>query len=56
MKITITNTITITLIAMLLIGFNNAKAQAPIIGAFSPTSGSIGTLVTITGSNLNNID
>ena len=56
MKITITNTITITLIAILLIGFKKVSAQAPTITSFTPTSGSIGTLITIVGSNLNNID
>jgi hypothetical protein len=35
---------------------NLGFAQAPTISSFSPTSGSIGTLVTITGTNLNNID
>ncbi len=35
---------------------NYGFAQAPTISSFSPTSGSIGTLVTIKGTNLNNID
>ncbi len=34
----------------------NSFAQSPTISSFSPTSGSIGTLVTITGTNLGNID
>jgi hypothetical protein len=35
---------------------NKLLAQAPTITSFSPTSGTIGTLVTITGTNLSNID
>jgi hypothetical protein len=34
----------------------NSFAQAPTITSFTPSSGSIGTLVNITGTNLNNID
>jgi hypothetical protein len=34
----------------------NSFAQAPTISSFTPSSGSIGTLVTITGTNLNNVD
>jgi hypothetical protein len=36
--------------------FNKLFAQAPTISSFSPSTGSIGTLVTITGTNLNNIN
>ena len=43
------------LIAFLVFG-KVAFAQAPTITSFSPTSGSIGTLVTIIGTNLNNLD
>ncbi|MFZ4796279.1 MAG: PKD domain-containing protein [Bacteroidia bacterium] len=42
-------------IALLVIG-KAALAQAPTIISFSPNSGSIGTLVTIIGTNLNNLD
>ena len=44
------------LIIVLSISINFLFAQAPTIISFNPASGSIGTLVTITGTNLNNID
>jgi hypothetical protein len=56
MQNAITKAFKFTLIAVLLIGFNKVSAQAPTITSFTPTSGSVGTLVTITGANLNNID
>ena len=54
MKNTITNNIKLTLIAILLLGFNKLHAQAPTISSFYPTSGSIGALITIIGTNLSN--
>jgi hypothetical protein len=42
------------LIFFLLITGSNLLAQAPVISAFSPTSGPVGTLVTVTGTGLNN--
>src|SRR5258708_4657666 len=36
-----------------LAGIGNLFAQAPTISSFSPTSGPVGTTVTITGSNFN---
>ncbi|MFZ4798168.1 MAG: putative Ig domain-containing protein [Bacteroidia bacterium] len=44
------------LIIVLSISINFLFAQAPTITSFNPASGSIGTLVTITGTNLNNLD
>jgi hypothetical protein len=34
--------------------FENANAQAPTITSFSPATGPVGTLVTVSGTNLNN--
>lgn len=56
MQNTITINIKFTLIVLLIICFNKVSAQAPSITSFSPTFGSIGTLVTIIGTNLNNLD
>ncbi|MFZ4796278.1 MAG: cadherin-like beta sandwich domain-containing protein [Bacteroidia bacterium] len=44
------------LVITLLVVVNAAFAQAPTITSFSPDSGSIGTLVTIIGTNLNSLD
>ncbi|MEI6880238.1 MAG: cadherin-like beta sandwich domain-containing protein, partial [Bacteroidota bacterium] len=41
---------------IILLAFNKVYAQAPSISSFYPASGPTGTLVTISGSNLNNID
>ncbi|MCX6187028.1 MAG: IPT/TIG domain-containing protein [Bacteroidetes bacterium] len=44
---------------IIIIGINicmNVNAQTPTITSFTPISGSIGALVTIVGSNLNNLD
>jgi hypothetical protein len=43
-------------VCSLFFSFNKLFAQAPTISSFSPSTGSIGTLVTITGTNLNNIN
>jgi hypothetical protein len=45
-----------TCIISIFLLLNLADAQVPTIASFSPSSGSIGTLVTIIGNNLNNID
>ncbi|MES2656595.1 MAG: cadherin-like beta sandwich domain-containing protein [Bacteroidota bacterium] len=47
---------TIGLVILFAIASTKLFAQTPIITSFSPDSGSVGTLVTITGTNLNNID
>ncbi|MDO8992764.1 MAG: IPT/TIG domain-containing protein, partial [Daejeonella sp.] len=39
-----------------LLYFTDAEAQAPVISSFSPKSGSPGTLVTIQGSSLDNVN
>ncbi len=40
----------------LLLSTNLLLAQVPTISSFSPSSGYIGSLITITGTNLNNLD
>ncbi|MES2727901.1 MAG: cadherin-like beta sandwich domain-containing protein, partial [Bacteroidota bacterium] len=47
---------TIVLVIFFTIASSQLFSQVPTITSFSPDSGSIGTLVTITGTNLNNID
>src|SRR5690606_19886214 len=42
------------LIFVLLLSASSVFAQAPVITSFTPTSGSVGTLVTITGTDLSN--
>ena len=41
------------IIFLLLLTFQSTQAQVPSISSFSPTSGAIGTTVTITGPNFN---
>ena len=43
----------VTIFLLLLLSFQHTKAQVPNITSFSPASGSIGTAVTIKGTNFN---
>lgn len=45
----------VTIFLLLLLSFQHTKAQIPNITSFSPASGSIGTAVTIKGTNFNTI-
>ncbi len=47
-------TIISTFVSFLLFVFTSAYAQSPTISSFAPSTGSIGSLVTITGTNLSN--
>ena len=49
------NFLSFYLILLLSICISSTYAQSPIISAFSPTVGSVGTLVTITGNNLGSV-
>ncbi len=48
--------ITNLVIFLTILYFTDAKAQAPVISSFSPKSGPAGTLVTIQGSSLDNVN
>ena len=48
--------ITNLVIFLAILYFTDAKAQAPVISSFSPKSGPPGTLVTIQGSTLDNVN
>jgi hypothetical protein len=55
MKQALQNTKLFWLIFLITISaLNNADAQAPTISSFTPNSGTVGTLVTISGNNLSN--
>jgi hypothetical protein len=57
MKNTLQKTIQHLLMVIALLVFGKAAfAQAPTITSFNPTFGPIGTLITILGTNLNNLD
>ncbi|WP_276978734.1 IPT/TIG domain-containing protein, partial [Flavobacterium filum] len=42
------------ILLFLLTGASSLLAQTPLISGFSPANGSVGTLITINGANLNN--
>jgi hypothetical protein len=47
-------TVALSVLVFLLVSAAPAFASAPTISSFSPTSGPIGTVVTITGTNFRN--